>query len=406
MSPRPRRPTCSRAPLAWLLAGGALTAGCAPAHGPSPATPVAAPSGACLLTTDSVGAPRTLTAAFDDSTDARRARLAAALDAPIRLDCEGRPSPALAAAWSRDTSGRFWTLELGPPGSGGQAAGWSASALAGTWRADPEAGAALRWAGVESLLPLDERRLVVGFATPRPDLPAVFADRSLGVARREPGDGLEILSVPGNDFRDALDRGADLIQTSDPDLLDYARRSPGLTTVPLPWSRIYLLILPSRDGGVGAAIPADTAAFRTSLARDAVRADARPAAAPFWWDSVDGCRPKAVAPPGSTADMVVYPAADPTARGLAERLVALAGLPELTARGLAADSFALALRQSAGRAFVASAPRHALVPCRESDGWPAAATVVPLIETRTHVVLRRGAPALAVDWDGAVRTVP
>ena len=33
----------------------------------------------------------------------------------------------------------------------------------------------------------------------------------------------------------------------------------------------------------------------------------------------------------------------------------------------------------------------------------AQASVLPLIDTRPHAVLRRGSPALAVEWDGAVR---
>jgi hypothetical protein len=391
-------------PRALLLAGGVLTAGCASAPpAPPPAPAASGPSASCLLATDSTGPTRTITAAFDDPADARRARLAATVDAPVRLDCEGHPLPGLAVAWSRDTSGKFWTLELGEPSASDSIAHWTAAALAATWRADPDANAALEWGGVQSLVPLDARRLVVGFSAPVPELPPLFADRALGVARGEGPAGLEP-AAPGRDLRDAVDRGADLIHTGDPDLLDYARQRPGLTEVPLPWSRSYLLVLPARSPGVGTAVPADTATFRAGLARDAVRTDARVPEAPFWWEQRDACVQRPAPAAGrEPLNAIAYPAADRVARDLAERIVALAGAAELTARGLPADSFAAALRGGSARAFVVAVPRHAAVACRETAGWPPRVTVVPLIETRPHAVVRRGAPPLVVEWDGALR---
>jgi hypothetical protein len=235
------------------------------------------------------------------------------------------------------------------------------------------------------------------------ELPPLFADRALGVARGESPAGLDP-AAPGGDLRDAVDRGADLIHTGDPELLDYARQRPGLSQVPLPWNRSYLLVLPARSPGVGTAVPADTATFRAGLARDAVRTDARVPEAPFWWEQRDACvqRP-APAARRERLNAIAYPAADRVARDLAERIVALAGAAELTARGLPADSFAAALRGGSARAFVVAVPRHAAVACRESAAWPPRVAVVPLIETRPHAVLRRGAPPLVVEWDGALR---
>ena len=96
---------------------------------------------ACLIMTDSAGPARPITAAFDDATDAARARLAATRLAPVRLDCEGHPRPGLANRWSADTSARFWTLELAPPPSAApeDRVRWTAAALAATWRSDPDA---------------------------------------------------------------------------------------------------------------------------------------------------------------------------------------------------------------------------------------------------------------------------
>jgi hypothetical protein len=398
MGPRPR--------AALLLAGGVLAAACAPgpaAPPTSPAPEMPAASSACALTSDSAGPGRAVTAAFDDPADAGRARRAVSVLAPVRLDCEGRPLPGLAAAWSRDTSGRFWTLELGTARSEDAGAAWTAGALAATWRADPQAAAALRWAGVESLLPLDQRRLTVGFSAPEPELPTVFADRSLGVARPAPPGSPVVPQAAGADLRDAVDGGIDLVHTRDPGLIEYASRRPGLATIPLPWDRSYLLLLPPRSQGVGAAIPPDTSGFRSSLARDAVRADARPAAPSLWGARSEGCRPTPV-PLGRrpATDAVVYRAADRVARDLAERVVALAAVPAIAARGLDDESFRSALVSGADRAYVVAVPIHAAVPCRERAGWPPGATVLPLVETRPHVILRRGTPPLAVEWDGAV----
>ena len=343
-----------------------------------------------------------ITAAFDDTADARRALLATSRVAPLRLDCEGRPLPGLAMAWSRDTSGRFWTFELDPRASTDSGARWTPSTLAAAWRADPAVSAALRWSGVTSLVPLDERRLVAGLESPSLEVPRFFADRAFGVPRpRAPA--LILAPSASGDLRDAIDQGTDLVQTADPALLDYARRRPGVTEVALPWHRIYVLLLPARSAGVGEAIPADTAGFQAGLARDAVRADARAAAGPFWWDARAAC-PTQPAPKARRAptDAIAYPAEDSVARDLAERIVALAG-GNVTARGLAADSFGVALRLETERGYVLRLPRQALVPCRESVAWPPRAAVVPLVDTRPHALLRRGAPALVVEWDAAVR---
>jgi hypothetical protein len=391
-------------PRALSFALGLLSAGCAHTP-PSPSSPPAAAprATACLILTDSAGPVRPIPAAFDDPTDAARARLAATRLAPVRLDCEGHPGPGLASHWSADTSARFWTLELAPPPSPAPEGrvGWTAAALAATWRSDPDAGLALRAAGVQSVLPLDDRRLVVGFGAAERELPPVFAARALAVATGGPATLLEE-QPPSGDLRDAIDHGPDLIQTGDPDLLDYASRRPGLTRVALPWSRVYLLLLPAGGPGLGEAVPADTAGFRAALARNVVQTEARPADAPAWPDSAARCSPAPVARPSSSS-AIAYPAADATARALAERLVALAGPARLAVRGLEPDSLSAALRRGDARAFVISGPRAVAGPCAESSAWPAGARAVRLVETRAHAIVRRGAPPLAVEWDGAVR---
>lgn len=407
MFPRPRRPIRPRAPRVSpralaILAVSAAVAGCAPAGGRRSAGSVEPRRSACVIAPESTSSSPSITAAFEHTSDARRAWLATSRLAPLRLDCEGHPSPGLATAWSRDSSGRFWTLELDPRTPADSVTRWTPSTLVAAWRADPPASAALRWAGVTSLVPLDDRRLVAGLTAPSTDVPRVFADRTLGVPRT-PAVGLTPALPPSGDLRDAIDGSVDLIHAADPALLEYARLRPGRTTLALPWNRTYVLLVPVASTGVAAAIPADTAGFLAALAREAVRAEARPAEGPFWWEERGGCPMWPVAQsPRSASVAIAYLAGDGVARDLAERIVALADAG-LTTRGLPADSLAVALRLGSARGFVLGLPRHAPVPCRESGQWQPRASVLPLVDTRPHAVLRRGAPALVLEWDGAVR---
>jgi len=321
-------------------------------------------------------------------------------DTLIRLDCTGAPRPGLAEQWSADSSGRAWTFDLRPA-----TPELTATDVATTWQAREPAMAALRFAGLESLLPLDEHRLVVSFTSAHEGVPFVFADPALAI-RREDTAGTFVLvrADAGRDPRDALDQGADLLLADDPTLLEYAASRADFTIEPLPWTRTYALVLPPGRGGVGEVAHGDSAAFRAALARDAVRADARGAEPPFWWDRLAGCGEAASSTASSlrSGGAVLYPRGDQIARDLAERLVALSD-QRTTARGLDPDDFAAALRAGSERAFVVPLPRLAPVPCREAARWPAGARIVPLVDARRQAILRRGAPALIVDADGAIR---
>jgi hypothetical protein len=56
-----------------------------------------------------------------------------------------------------------------------------------------------------------------------------------------------------------------------------------------------------------------------------------------------------------------------------------------------------------GIAYVVPVPLTPLVPCREIAAWPAGAAVVPLIDTRRSVIVRRGVPPLTIEYDGRLR---
>jgi len=173
-------------------------------------------------------------------------------------------------------------------------------------------------------------------------------------------------------------------------------------TFPLPWSLTYVLLQPS--GAQTLTVTGDS--VRRSLARDAVRAEARPAEPPFWWDSLSVCSTD-TAPEEQhlTASRIVYPRDDEVARGLAERLVALGGSgTSLRAVGLGPADLAAALRDGTERGFVIAAPRESLAPCRDA-AWPTNTSIQPLIDTRARAIVRQGSPALTVDWDGTVRVL-
>ena len=381
-----------RQSLAGALLAGAAGAGC---RGSGPVatvpSPVAAGGEECLVHAgdDSARTGELLVAiaAPGDSVLLTRQRI----DTPVRLDCLGRPIPGLASAWSRDSTGRAWTLTLA-----------NAGAVAGAWSRAPEAAAALSFAGVASVVPLDDQRLVVSFRRPHDSLPALFADPALGLPR-DSVIGPMLRAMPVADARDAIDRGADIIRSADPTVLDYAASRSGSTVVPLPWDRTYALVLPEASPGLGLIPGADTAAFQSALAGDAVRTEARGAMAPFWWTTAE-CGPN---PSGhssrSASSAVLYSQDDAVARALAARLVAMSDAPNTVARGVSPTQLAAALRAGSERAYVIALPREALVPCREMADWPPGASALALIDTRARLVLRDGVPPLEVEHDGALR---
>ncbi|MGH7526236.1 MAG: hypothetical protein ACREMX_05995 [Gemmatimonadales bacterium] len=389
-----------RATAGALAAGAVGLVGCSQATPPPPTPGPAEAVDACIVGGGGTADPDTLFVAPDSLL------IRPDHETLIRLDCQGNVRPALASGWSSDSAGRSWTFVLGnDPGSSDTAAVRAAD-VASTWRSSQVAASTLRWAGIESVTALDDRRLVVGLRDPHDSVPELFADPTLAVSRDAPGPVLAPAPGAGRDPRDALDRGADLLRTDDPEIVEYARRRPDFVTVPLPWSRTYVLLLPAGSEGLDATVGSDSAGFRAALARDAVAGEARGAEPPFWWNEPPSCQTAASPSTGATGRAgatIAYPRDDRIARGLAERIVALAKVPGTSALGLGSGELSTSLRAGSARAFVVPLPRRSLLPCRDSAGWPPGASVVPLVDARSTLILRRDHPALAVDWDGTVR---
>jgi hypothetical protein len=400
MPPRTIRLAREVRAAAWLAA---LAAGGCGGSAPLPALEPATPPDRCILPTGDPGEPRELVVAAvrpEDSAVVAARRL----EPLIRLDCFGVARPGAAESWTPDSSHRTWTFALAP-----SALGVTAADAATEWTTRPDAATTLRHAGIASVIPLDDRRLVVTLDRPTDSVPPLFADPSLGLVTDSlPPTGTTFVArrPASGDPRDALDAGADILRTGDPAILEYARTRPDLTVHPLPWTRTYVLVVPPGRGGLGALIPVDSADFRAGLARDAVHIEARGAEPPYWWDGMGPCAGSESLPTpqgGAGTNAVVYAREDAVARALAERVVALSDQPASAASGLPSRSMAEALRGGFGRAYVVAMPRPALVPCREAAGWPAGSTLIPLIDTRMSVIVRRGVPPLTVDLDGGLR---
>lgn len=321
------------------------------------------------------------------------------------VDCRGAVRPGLAASW-REEDGA-WVFRLRPDAR--IADGASLTAVVAAWPPAPGFTATAAGPGTVRVRPR-----IAGF-----DVPRALADPRY-TAGPPPADGRPVLrpQPPPADPRDALGRTLDLLVTRDAGVLDYARQHPALLVAPLPWDRTYVL---------AASVPAAPDAFRAALARDAVRGEARAAGPPPWWQAP--CPPPDAPMPRPTTrePVLLYDAADPVARDLAERLVALAdsaafpeqamflhGLPPRT-HGLPSDAFAARLVAGDAGAYVFTLPARAadgcaaLVALRHQAPWlppDPAGSLAPLVETRPHVVAVPGRVGLFTDAFGHLYLPP
>jgi hypothetical protein len=362
----------------------------------------------------------------------------------IGVDCDGRAYPALARTWTIDATKTRVTLVLRDGARFWNGDAVTARDIVAAWQAtaaSPADSNQLARRLAEATTIVDDQTLTVSL--PNTDS-LVLAEPTLAVYRRRTGvswpegtgpyratepardvaPGQLILTrvdaaVPrltirsGPDARDAIDNGVDLLLTSDPVALSYSSTRPDYETAPLPWSRTYVLMVPGRSASaVAEALSSDSASLRASLARDAVRADARAAESPVWWTS--GCEPtQAAAPPitGRQSPVIVYRNDDPVARGLTERLVAVGRRATAAARTPA--EFARALRAGNELAYVVALPRAPLGPCFDlaallsSAPWLGGGSMsdalVPLVDTRDKAVMKRDRVSASVDWGGTLR---
>ena len=434
-------PTMTR----WLPAVAALVtlATCRPAPAPPPPAPAVDP---CVLDLGTGPTADTLTiavvGAIDPTlapqarTDAERILFRHLYEPLIEVTCDGVVRPGLASSWRPSDGGRTWVFTLR-----GDAGFWdgvpvTATDVLAAWRAQDTAAVLAPWAGpvAQAVSAVDESTLVVRLDTTYAAVPRALADPSLAVAKRVAGLPAPLGTAPywldaaawdrtasplpgrpgpmrpvlvfrpvGADARDALDEDAGAVVTDDPATLTYAAARSDLTSIPLPWDRTYVLLRPWHD----VAVP-DGAA----LAEDAVHVEARAAELPEWWREAAGCAgfparpgPDQPAPPAANA-AIAYLQGDAVARGLAERLVAVRG-DGRRAVGYRAAAFAALLRGGESEAVLAL-PRAALDACvalrRLRARWPVpAGDVLPLVDVRRRLIVRRPLSGVYLDWDGVPR---
>jgi len=306
------------------------------------------------------------------------------------------------------------------PGSGGPPVrNAPAAELPSAWTANP-------CVVMDSTAPTADTLYVMGageFDSSEP--PASFPC----AAARAPSGGtppvvMSLTASAGVDLRELLDgvrlpageRRPDVLVTRDAGVLEYAAGLAGYLTAALPWSATYVLV-PARATSVAALPPV---AERDALARDAVTVDSRGAAVPFPWLSDSVCAVNAAVPAGHLRPMVAYAAGDTTARQLAERIVSLAAAnggsswltralepiaPTAPLRIVAvpADSIIAGLAGGGAVAAVLSVARDPRTPCATAGDARVPAGAIPLVDTRAHVLVRRGSgAAFLIAADGSL----
>ena len=394
------------------------------------------------------------------SNDSERLLFRQVYETLIRSDCSGRVVPGLAASWRLDGDGRTWIVTLRDNARFSDGSPVTANHVRASWSGSGGTGELRPFASrlVESVAPIGERVLAITLRSQRTDAPMALSHSDLAVAKtvndspwpagtrstritsdrgaassngpsafvvsRENQPPIRFVVAPG-DPRDLLDRGADLLLTRDPATLRYAASLPQFQTVPLPWLRTYVLLTPGRSRTA----PALTESSRHALALDAVRGDARGALGPFWWQTLAGCEVSRPAPPGqpSPTPRVVYETPDAAARDLAERLVGLARAPGPSstvfldallpdrprrtyerAAGLSGEALVVARRRGTDAGHIVAVASSPVDPCRDlqalMDGapWLDPETIVPLVDTRLHAIVRRGRSGVSAESDGGL----
>lgn len=193
----------------------------------------------------------------------------------------------------------------------------------------------------------------------------VAATDSFGVAlARKLAPGVNVELVSGRGALDLVDSGADALVTDRPAVIRYAAARTDFAVIPLPWDRQYAFVSASQ--------------LPIANVVDAVNADARTAAERCPVVSIERT---------TTPMRVRYSADDSIARALAERLVGLGQ----ARRAVPLD------RDSTAEAYIVARP----IDSASCD--VGALHAVPLVDTRSHLIVRRGAVGVVADSAGTVR---
>ena len=305
--------------------------------------------------------------------------------------------------------------------------------------ASPSDAGLVRWAGIRSARSQGDTAIVLEFAEASPSVPPVLANPALITIDRTPdgtigsgafhvgetfnGDSLSLVGPGGArialghvsaDARDALDRGVDMLVTGDVRALEYASGLEGYLTIPLPWDRVYVVVMPAVHRGMADAIEDPDLPGIVGITARA------PGALDGWWWQDSSC---SLPPPSAAAisltTRLLYDSNDVVARRIAQRLVAVIGTgtdERLTAEGLDSTDYRRSMSLGSDWGYVVSLPATSTAPCLEAESllsyapWLdlAGATVSPVIETRPYAVVRpdRVSGRVVLEWGGRLRVVP
>lgn len=295
----------------------------------------------------------------------------------------------------------------------------------------PSAGSAVDWSTPRCLVedataPTVDTLLVIGARATIIGPPRMPADCDGPRGRPSAAPFVMLADVPADsDGRDILELGLparngrrpDVFVTRDLGLLAYAQqRGESLyTTTPLPWRTTYIML--TARAATGASLP--SSAERGALARDAVTGDARGAREPFSWLSDSSCAIPPQLRASTAPPLIAYARHDSVARELASRIVSLAAseptpawLLLATAEGGPSALRAIPMPESSipaalaeGRLLAAVLPieRDPRARCGFRNVGRLHAGAIPLVDTREHVIVRRGSgAAFVVAADGSL----
>jgi hypothetical protein len=328
----------------------------------------------------------------------------------VQVDCAGETRPGLAERWTCTEDSTVWVFTLRQDARFWDGSRITAEDVRRAWfdnekcPAVPGRPSPWTWlnARSETVSALDARRLAVRLPEPHARFPLLLAHPATAVSVTRPGwiwpvgsgpcrlrasdpaplpdlvcrpfpdhpaqpawKSLTFRILPDTDPRDHVASDTDLILVRDMAAVAFYDDAPGFQTVPLPWSRLYLLVCPPEANPQGSGRWLGAAA-RMDAGRDLTAVSAR-----TW--------PQIVLPAGGDPDcpqlsgpvagagsarldwnlaeknlgpeVIAYPGDDPGARELAHRLGALAGEPARTA-ALPQGGIAFALQWQMAGAFI------------------------------------------------------
>lgn len=411
------------------------------------------------------------------ATHAERIVFANLYETLTRMTCDGRLEPALATRWDRHEGGRRWRLQLREDAVFWNGDPVTATAVIAAWRRNEQLAQATGrpypglWltAGGQGLAAIDARTLDIRLAEPQEDLPHLLAHPDLAVAFLRPdwtwplGSGpcrlaadsdlpspdlvcrpnlhhpdrptwrsLTFRVTPGRDARDLLAGGVDLAVIRDHGAATYYAQLPDVRSAPLPWDRLYALLIPPGSPLAAASLVAGIDAAATPGESVPRRSFFFTACRPGLCPQLQGPTVGAGTPPSDPdpavllleGRRVLHAVADADARALAERVAAFQP-GDFVARGLDGPPLAHSLQAGLSGGYVvrleASYPTACLElaallaradwlqqrlggridACRGAALLAADGLAVPLMATRARLIWRGDLAGLDLTHDGA-----